>query len=48
MKFKVLDLRIALIDLDYKVDVYDPLIDKDDFKKEFNINLVKHFLNHMM
>ena len=37
---KVLDLRIALIDLDYKVDVYDPLIDKDDFKK-FNINLVK-------
>ena len=38
---KVLDLRIALIDLDYKVDVYDPLIDKDDFKKEFNINLVK-------
>ena len=26
---------------DYKVDVYDPLIDKDDFKKEFNINLVK-------
>lgn len=38
---KVLDLRIALIDLDYKVDVYDPLIDKDDFIKEFNINLVK-------
>ena len=37
---KVIDLRNFLIEFGYDVDVYDPLIEKNDFLNEFNFNII--------